>query len=70
MKSKAKMIVLVQDKYNHQKTWEISYLSGNSYYLRQMICGKQHGRGQRVTKGWLSQLGILDMKPIRITVSM
>lgn len=59
--------VLVQDKYNKAKTWEIAYLS-HGYYLREYINRKQYGRGSRVTMSWLKALGLFDMQPISVTI--
>ena len=43
-------------------------LSGGGYYLRQYISGRQHGRGIRTTKNYLEQIGILDMRPLTVTI--
>lgn len=56
--------VLIQDKYNKAKSWEIAYLS-HGYYLREYINRK---RGSRVTMSWLKALGLFDMQPISITI--
>lgn len=61
------MKVLVEDKYNKNKQWEITYLKGG-YYLRQFICGRQFGRGSRVTKRWIREIGIPQMKAVCVTV--
>ncbi|SKA08781.1 hypothetical protein SAMN02745174_02512 [Cetobacterium ceti] len=44
--------IVIQDKYNPIKTWEITKLKGG-YYLKQFISGKQFGSGIRTTKKWL-----------------
>lgn len=59
--------VLIQDKYNKAKSWEIAYIS-HGYYLREYIHGHQYGRGCRVTLSWLKSLGLFDMQPISITI--
>lgn len=59
--------VLVQDKYNKDKTWEINYIS-HGIYLKQYICGKQYGRGCRVSMKWLKELGLTAMKPLKVTI--
>ncbi len=61
------MKVLVEDKYNKNKQWEITHLKGG-YYLREFICGRQFGRGCRTTKKWLDETGIAYMKPVRVTI--
>lgn len=48
-----------QDPYNEKKVWEVSQLE-HGLYLRQFISGTQFGRGERVSKSWLNDLGILD----------
>lgn len=55
---------LYQDKYNPNKTWEVTAMS-HGYYLRQYICGKQYSRGMRTTKAWIKEIGILDMPIIK-----
>lgn len=50
----------IQDRYNPDKTWEVVTLSGG-FYLRQYIKGRQFGRGARVTKQFLQNIGILKM---------
>jgi hypothetical protein len=59
--------VLIQDKYNHKKTWEINYIS-HGLYLKQFIYGKQYGRGCRVSMKWLKELGLLDMQPLKVII--
>lgn len=49
-----KKMVLV-DKYDSFKTWEVTKLSGG-FYLRQFINGKQFGKGARLTKKWLEHM--------------
>ena len=58
--------LLIQDKYNSDKTWEINHIS-HGFYLKQYIKGKQFGKGVRTTKKWLKEIGLLDMKVISIT---
>ena len=67
MKSRARMTVLIQDRFNENKKWELSVLSGG-LYLRQMICDCQYGRGCRVTKKFVKDIGILDMKCLSIKI--
>ena len=52
---------LYQDKYNPQKTWEVTSIS-HGFYLKQFICDKQFGRGVRASKEYLKDIGILDMQ--------
>lgn len=59
--------VLVQDKYNKSKVWQINKIS-HGLYLRQLICGRQYGRGCRTTKKWLIETGIASMQPISVTI--
>lgn len=59
--------ILIQDKYNNKKTWEIAFIS-HGYYLRQYICGQQYGRGARVSLRWCKSIGLFDMKPIKATI--
>jgi thermostable 8-oxoguanine DNA glycosylase len=51
---------LYQDKYNPQKTWEVTSIS-HGFYLRQYICDKQFGRGLKTSREYLKNIGILDM---------
>ena len=59
--------VLIQDKYNSAKTWEISYLS-HGYYLKQFIHGHQYGRGCRVSMRWIRSIGLPAMQTIKVTI--
>lgn len=59
--------VLVQDKFNKDKVWQISKLS-HGIYLHQLICGRKYGRGCRTSKKWLIETGIAYMKPISVTI--
>ena len=52
---------IYQDKYNNQKTWEVTTMS-HSFYLKQFICNKQFGKGLKTTKKYLKSIGILNMK--------
>ena len=52
---------IYQDKYNPNKTWEVTSMS-HGFYLKQFICDKQFGRGLRTTKEYLKSIGILDMQ--------
>ena len=52
---------IYQDKYNPQKTWEVTSMS-HGFYLKQFICNKQFGRGLRTTREYIQSIGILDMK--------
>lgn len=47
--------IIVQDKYNDIKTWEVTKLSGG-FYLKQFIAGKQFGSGIRITKKWIESI--------------
>ena len=51
--------IIVQDKYNDIKIWEVTKLSGG-FYLKQFIDGKQFGSGIRTTKKWIES--ILEIK--------
>lgn len=53
------MKVIIKDKYNLDKSWEVTKLVGG-YYLKEYICGKQFGRGYRTTKKWIES--ILEIK--------
>ena len=53
-----------QDPYNEKKVWEVIKLKGG-WYLKQFIAGRQFGKGSRVTKRKLDELGIKDMKEIK-----
>lgn len=48
-----------QDKFNKCKVWQVTKLKGG-LYLKQFINGVQFGRGQRVNKKILKEIGILD----------
>ena len=51
---------IYQDKYNPNKTWEVTSMS-HGFYLKQFICNKQFGRGLRTTREYIkSMLVILD----------
>lgn len=52
---------LYQDKYNPKKTWEVTSIS-HGFYLKQLICGKQFGRGLKTSREYLRSVGILDMQ--------
>ena len=52
---------LYQDKYNPQKTWEVTSIS-HGFYLKQFVCGKQFGRGLKTSREYLRSIGILDMQ--------
>ncbi len=52
---------LYQDKYNPQKTWEVTTIS-HGFYLKQFINDKQFGRGLKTSREYLRDVGILDMK--------
>lgn len=52
---------IYQDKYNPQKTWEVTSMS-HGFYLRQFICNKQFGRGLKTSREYIKSIGILDMK--------
>lgn len=56
--------IFYQDPFNLRKKWEIVKLKGG-YYLRQYICGKQFGRGVRVSKRRLNDLGILKYEKVK-----
>lgn len=47
--------IIIQDKYNDIKTWEVTKLSGG-FYLKQFIDGKQFGGGIRTTKKWIESI--------------
>lgn len=51
--------IVIQDKYNESKKWEIIKISGG-YYLKQYISNKQYGKGLRTTKSWIEN--ILNIK--------
>ena len=52
---------LYQDRYNTNKTWEVTSIS-HGFYLKQFICGKQFGRGLKTSREYLRSIGILDMQ--------
>lgn len=54
-----------KDTWNADKVWEVNYLS-HGLYLRQIIGGRQFGRGHRTTKWWLNQIGVFEMELIGI----
>ena len=54
---------LYQDKYNPQKTWEVTSNS-HGFYLRQFICNKQFGKALKTTREYIKSIGVLDMKVI------
>lgn len=56
--------IFYQDPFNSKKKWEIVILKGG-YYLRQYICGKQFGRGVRITKRQLKDLGIWEYEKVK-----
>ena len=49
---------LYQDKYNPQKTWEVTSNS-HGFYLRQFI-----GKALKTTREYIKSIGVLDMKVI------
>ena len=59
--------ITIQDKYNNKKMWRITKLS-HGYYLHQFICGRQFGRGQRITRRQIREIGIDQMKLISVTI--
>lgn len=59
--------IMIQDKYNNKKIWMITKLS-HGYYLHQLICGRQFGRGQRITRRQIREIGIDRMKLISVTI--
>lgn len=52
-----------KDKWNSQKVWEVTKLSGG-FYLRQYICGEQWGKGLKTTKRFIQSLGIFDFEQV------
>ena len=50
--------VYYQDKYNKDKVWEITKQSGGNYYVKQFIKGKQFGKGTRMSKSDVDDLGL------------
>ena len=48
-----------KDRYNANKTWEVVRLSGGNYYVRQYINGKQFGRGSRMHKKLIDEVGMM-----------
>ena len=52
-----------QDPYNENKIWEVTKLKGG-YYLRQYISHVKFGRGSKVSKNWLNQIGVLNFKEV------
>ena len=54
-----------QDPYNENKIWEVTKLKGG-YYLRQYIGHVKFGRGLKVSKDWLNQIGVLNFKEVCI----
>ena len=53
-----------QDPFNDNKIWEVTNIKGG-IYLKQFIGGKQFGKGMRVTKQKLKELGIANMQEVR-----
>ena len=47
-----------KDKYNSNKVWEITKQSGGNYYVKQFINGKQFGKGTRMSKEMVMDLGL------------
>lgn len=47
-----------KDKYNSNKVWEITKQSGGNYYVKQFINGKQFGKGTRMSKEMIMDLGL------------
>ncbi|MGL4864350.1 MAG: hypothetical protein ACRDDH_02980 [Cetobacterium sp.] len=47
--------IIVQDKYNDIKTWEVTKSSGG-FYLKQFMDEKQFGSGIRTTKKWIESI--------------
>lgn len=55
--------VIYLDPYNPDKTYEVTRLEKGSYYLKELIDGKQLlGKGGIRTRKQLEDLGIFDMK--------
>ena len=48
-----------RDQYNATKVWEVVRLSGGNYYVRQYINGKQFGRGSRMHKKLIDEVGMM-----------
>lgn len=48
-----------KDQYNANKVWEVVRLSGGNYYVRQYINGKQYGRGSRIHKKLIDEIGMM-----------
>ena len=60
--------VLYKDPYSNTKFFEVTKLSGG-YYLKEILNGKQFGRGVRTTKRSLKLIGITDMPMVSIYYS-
>ena len=52
-----------KDRYNENKIWEVTKLSGG-YYLRQYISGRQTGKGLRTAKQFISDTGIFEFNAL------
>lgn len=48
-----------KDLFNEDKVWEVVRLSGDNYYVRQYIKGKQFGRGCRMRKQMINEVGMM-----------
>lgn len=53
-----------KDTWNSDKVWEVTYLVGG-FYLRQIVSGRQFGRGLRTTKSFIRSIGIFDMQRLQ-----
>lgn len=56
--------VYYKDRYNENKLWEVTKLSGG-YYLRQYVSGRQIGKGLRTTKKFISDIGIFGFEEVK-----
>lgn len=52
------------DRYNANKIWEVTKLSGGNYYVKQWICGKQYGKGYRMYKRFIDEVGMMSGKEL------
>ena len=52
------------DRYNPIKVWEVTKLSSGNYYVKQFINGTQYGKGLRIHKWLIDDIGMMEGKEI------
>lgn len=56
------------DRYNENKIWEVTKLSGGNYYVKEWIKGifysGQYGKGCRMSKQLIDEIGMMNGEEI------